>query len=165
MLRSWAAARIYIDELCHACISHSDCTNRLRRPHPLPPLPSSRLLLPVSNLILPHMLFLTYRHAPFPRSLPFQTLPIIIPQPPERSLRRTPQIDQIRHVAMRGLMPYIDEKSRQANLLRLGVHGDFVFGFLLRVEEAGYEATRSCQLAGRRVWKSWRLGTRESSPR
>lgn len=41
---------------------------------------------------------------------------------------------------MRSLVPYIDEQSRQADFLRLSVHGDFVLGFLLRVEEAGHEA-------------------------
>ena len=41
---------------------------------------------------------------------------------------------------MRSLVPYVDEHGRQADFLRLGVHGDFVFGFLLRIEEAGYES-------------------------
>lgn len=67
-------------------------------------------------------------------------LPIIIPQPLQRSIGRTSQIREIWHISMRSLVPYIDEQSRQADLLRLGVHGDFVFGVLLRVEEAGYEA-------------------------
>lgn len=37
-------------------------------------------------------------------------------------------------------MSYIDKESRQTDFLRLGVHGDFVFGILLRIEEARHEA-------------------------
>ena len=128
--------------LCQACV-YSNCANRLRRPPSLPRLPASRLLLLIFFHPLPRMLSLIHCHQTHTRHaycFSFKTLPIIIPQPLQRSLCRTPQIRQIRHISMRSLMPNIDEQSRQADFLRLCVHGDFVFRFLLRVEEAGYES-------------------------
>ena len=64
-------------------------------------------------------------------------------------MRRTPQVRQTRHIAVGGLVPEIDKEGGQADFLRLGVHGDFVFGFLLRVEEAGHEAVARDQLPGK----------------
>ena len=138
-LAGWLAATL--PSLGIQC--RSGCTNRLRRPPSLPSLPASGLLLLVSARLLPRILSLIHCHqtpTPHARRLSSKTFPIIVPQPRQRSLRRAPQIRQIRHIAVSSLMPDIDEESRQADFLRLGVHGDFVFGFLLGVEEAGHEA-------------------------
>lgn len=78
-----------------------------------------------------------HRHLSTPLT---KTLPVIVPQPPQRPLRRGPQVRQVRRVAVRGLVPDVDQQGRQADLVRLRVHGDFVLGFLLRVQEAGDEA-------------------------
>ncbi len=111
-------------ELCKTWV-YLDCTNRLRSPCALPPLPAPRLRLIISFHRLSHMLSLIHRHqthALHARCLSFKTLPIIVPQPLQRSPRRTPQIRQIGHIPVRSFMPNIDEQSGQAEFLRLGVH-------------------------------------------